>query len=107
MTLDEGRRRLKISGADGIMFGRAIFGNPWLFKDRENKPTTQEKLKVLLEHVELFEGICRDAKDFNIMKKHFKAYVSGFDGAADLRAKLMEAKNSKEVREILNKLVAL
>src|SRR3989338_1311462 len=112
MTLEEGRRKAKETGADGIMFGRAMFGNPFLFRTRprnKNAPTeaserpitTQEKLKLLLEHVELFEEIWGDAKDFNIMKKHFKAYVSGFDGASGLRAKLMEAKNAEGVKKIL------
>lgn len=101
MSLEEGRSRVKETGADGVMFGRAIFGRPWLFADRKDEPTIQEKLKVLVEHVELFQEIWGDAKDFNIMKKHFKAYVSGFDGASDLRAKLMETKNVSEVGEIL------
>ena len=35
------------------------------------------------------------------MKKHFKAYVSGFDGAKELRAKLMETNDSMEVEEII------
>ena len=37
------------------------------------------------------------------MKKHYKAYVNGFDGAVALRAKLMEAKDAKEVEKIVNK----
>ena len=36
-------------------------------------------------------------KSFAIMKKHFKAYVNGFDGAKELRIKLMETKNAAEV----------
>ena len=37
------------------------------------------------------------------MKKHFKAYVSGFDGAKELRMELMETNNSKEVQVIIEK----
>jgi tRNA-dihydrouridine synthase len=36
------------------------------------------------------------------MKKHFKAYVNGFDGAKELRIKLMETENSKQVEKIIN-----
>jgi tRNA-dihydrouridine synthase len=36
------------------------------------------------------------------MKKHYKAYVSGFDGAKELRVKLMEADNAKEVEMLIN-----
>jgi tRNA-dihydrouridine synthase len=35
------------------------------------------------------------------MKKHYKAYVNGFDGAKELRVKLMETKNAKEVEAII------
>jgi tRNA-dihydrouridine synthase len=37
------------------------------------------------------------------MKKHYKAYVSGFDYAKELRMKLMEAKDSKEVGNIIKR----
>ena len=36
------------------------------------------------------------------MKKHFKAYVTGFAGAKELRAKLMETKNAAEVEKIIS-----
>jgi tRNA-dihydrouridine synthase len=35
------------------------------------------------------------------MKKHFKAYVNGFDGAKELRVKLMETNNAKIVEKII------
>ena len=36
------------------------------------------------------------------MKKHFKAYVNGFEGAKELRMKLMETENAKQVEKIVN-----
>jgi len=36
------------------------------------------------------------------MKKHYKAYVNGFDGAKELRVKLMEAENYKEIKGIVD-----
>ncbi len=41
-------------------------------------------------------------KNFAIMKKHFKAYVNGFDGAKELRMKLMDTNNASEVENIVN-----
>ena len=41
-----------------------------------------------------------DIKNFDVMKKHYKAYVNGFDGAKELRIKLMATKNSEEVEKI-------
>jgi hypothetical protein len=41
-------------------------------------------------------------KNFAIMKKHYKAYVNCFDGAKELRIKLMEAENASEIENIVN-----
>ena len=100
MTLEEAREKTLATGCDGVMFGRAIFGNPWLFREGYN-PSLKEKLTVLIEHADLYEEILGGAKSFAIMKKHFKAYVNGFDGAVELRAKLMETENSSAVHQII------
>ena len=41
-------------------------------------------------------------KSFAVMKKHFKAYVNGFDGAKELRVKLMEANSATDLERILS-----
>lgn len=102
LDLADAERRIKETGCDGIMLGRAIFGNPWLFSDRKNVPI-KEKLEVLIEHTKLFEELLGDIKNFAIMKKHFKAYVNGWDGSKELRMKLMEANNAGEVEKIIKK----
>jgi len=106
-SLTHAKKMAKDTGCDGVMIGRAIFGNPFLFNKKnlsskkEVGVTTKEKLSILLEHTKLFEKLLGDKRSFSIMKKHFKAYVSGFDGAKELRQKLMEAQNSKDVRKII------
>jgi tRNA-dihydrouridine synthase len=81
--------------------------------------TPEERLQILLEHTKLFEKtFCsqpvgqisgrhgesghKRLKNFAVMKKHFKAYVSGWDGAKELRAKLMGTESYKEVKEIID-----
>ena len=64
-------------------------------------PGVQEKLKIMLEHTKLFEKLLGEHKNFAIMKKHYKAYVNGFDGAKELRVKLMEANSALEVERIV------
>ncbi|MFA5773125.1 MAG: tRNA-dihydrouridine synthase [Candidatus Paceibacterota bacterium] len=98
--IKDGIKKAKETGCDGIMLGRAIFGNPWLFSGKI--PTTKEKLKVMVEHTKLFEKILGKHKNFAVMKKHFKAYVNGFDGAKELRVELMETKTTKEVENVVN-----
>ena len=98
--------KVKETGADGIMLGRAIFGNPWLFSRQHpmltrKAPELADRLRVMVEHTELFETLLGKEKNFAIMKKHFKAYVEGFDGAKELRMRLMETDNAAEVAAIV------
>lgn len=100
LSLEDARAKAEATGADGVMLGRAIFGNPWLFhpeKDLANV-TLQERFSVMLEHTRLFEELLPH-KNFAIMKKHYKAYVNGFDGAKELRNELMECANSEEMAQ--------
>jgi tRNA-dihydrouridine synthase len=104
----EAIERVKETGADGVMVGRGIFGNPWWFNrelEREDIPLP-ERLHVMVEHTKLFEYLLGSAKNFALMKKHFKAYVNGWEGAAALRTELMTAANAAEVEQIVNSYLA-
>ncbi len=122
LTLEMAHQKVEETGADGVMIGKGIFGNPWLFKNLQDSKknqsvghfdiskygdecsyvaSTEERLRVLVEHSKLFEELLPH-KNFAVMKKHFKAYVSGFDGAAELRGKLMETENSRDVASIVS-----
>lgn len=98
LSIADAEQKVADTGADGVMLGRAIFGNPWLFhpeKDLSNV-SIEERLRVLVEHTKLFEELL-SFKNFAIMKKHYKAYVNTFPGAAELRAELMEKNTSEEI----------
>jgi len=99
--INHGRELAKETGCDGIMIGRGVFGNPWIFSQREKIPTTKQKLKVMLEHTKLFEKLLGKTRNFYVMKKHYKAYVNGFNGAKELRVKLMETNSYKEAEIIV------
>jgi len=121
-NVSEAEEKVKLYGCDGVMLGRAVFGTPWLFsvagsdlfvsrsdlgdsKRSDLESAKSQKLNILIEHTKLFEQLLGDVKNFSIMKKHFKAYVVGFDGAAELREKLMSAENSKGVENLIKQFV--
>lgn len=112
-NLKEAEQRVKETGADGVMIGRGIFGNPWLFNkevDRDDLDL-EERFQVMLEHTFLYELLFKNGslrgsgfiKNFHIMRKHFKAYVSGFDNAREFRMKLMKTESAQEVVGIVKK----
>lgn len=88
--------------AEGIMIGRGVFGRPWCFDwDRSIEPDLIEKLEIMLEHTKLYMAKLGTIKSFAIMKKHYKAYVNGFDGAKELRMSLMDCKDENEVEAVV------
>lgn len=102
--LKEAREKALKYGCDGVMIGRGIFGNPWFFANLAFENTYEEKLRALVEHTQIFEKELSGPKhkSFAVMKKHFKAYVNGFEGAQELRVKLMETENATQIEKVAN-----
>ena len=100
VSVADAKERAIAQGFDGAMLGRAVFGNPWLFA-QEGKPerTKEERIRALCTLAAYFEEL-RPQKHFAILKKHFKAFISGWDGAGELRARLMAINTYDEFREI-------
>lgn len=87
---------------DGVMVGRGIFHNPWLFNSTQPELTVENKLAQLLRHTQIFEKNWSGKKNFNILKRFYKIYTNDFYGAAKLRAELMETKSFDEVYQIVS-----
>jgi tRNA-dihydrouridine synthase len=101
MNREEANQKTAETGCDGVMIGRGIFGNPWLFGDTAREDVSvEDRLKVMLRHTEIFEQEL-PFKNFAIMKKHYKSYTEGIEGAKELRIELMEAKNAREVKDVI------
>jgi nifR3 family TIM-barrel protein len=94
----DAQEKCKETGADGAMLGRAVFGNPCLFS--AHYPDSKEKIKVLIEHIKLFNEKFEGIKNFSIMKKHFKEYLKD-PSLRDLKFKLMRTETAKEAEDML------
>lgn len=99
--------RIVDSGVDGFMIGRGVFENPFVFIDGVG--SKEKNLQLLRHHLQFWEQYWRNPvgepkpykKDYSIMKKFFKMYVKGWEGAAELRAKLMETTEVEEALGLL------
>lgn len=107
---------------DGVMIGRGIFQNPWVFDFNSPVKVKSDYVNLLLKHLELFDKTWGEnkpsttfkvghknndrnavvlGKNFAVMKKFFKMYINNFPHASELRVKLMECKDYKEAKTIL------
>lgn len=107
------QEKIAISGVDGVLVGRATFGNPWLLdqlvawrngEDIPTEPTLEQRIKVAVEHCEVYEATYPE-EYFLPMRKHLAWYIKGFPNASEYRVKLMQTESAAEVKSILEPLL--
>ena len=104
MSWDDAREKVKKYNVDGVMIGRGIFHNLFVFdKTHSPHPVGIDKLPLLLRHLDLYDKTWGTTKHYPILKKFFKIYASGFDDAGAFREKLMETKSVEEVQTLVKK----
>ena len=81
----DAQERIIKYGVDGVMVGTGIFKNPWLFNTSEQEITQEMRFNLLKKHIALYDKTWDNKKNFNILKRYFKIYITGFEGAADWR----------------------
>jgi len=92
--------------ADGILIGRASFGNPFIFlpqAEREKIATPAKFFDLAIDHAQTFEShnLKRGRNKFFSMRKHLAWYIKGIPGAAQLRSQLVRSNSASEVKAIL------
>lgn len=115
-TFAEAEEKARQFRLDGVMIGRGAFGDPAFFTGRKLVP--EKRLTALRDHIELFARLYLPGqtnqdlfgghtKNFAVMKKHFKAYVSGWPKATALRRALMaEGTDPAKALDILKNEIA-
>lgn len=91
-------------GLDGIMIGRGVFADPFCFATDSawESYTKEQRLSLLRKHVELFASTWTDGeRNFETLKKFAKVYVSGFDGAKELREQVMATHSTDDLLALI------
>jgi tRNA-dihydrouridine synthase len=90
---------------DGIMIGRGIFQDPYVFATQSSWPekSKSEKLALYKQHVELFAATWQNhERKIYSLNKFCKIYVNEFAGAKELRDQLMHAGSTTELLRLLD-----
>lgn len=110
-------RRVRDTGVDGVLVGRAVLGSPWFFREKEEArlvlqqdvseeglepwvPRLDYRFEVLLDHARRFETICGQGQ-FRRMRKHLGWYCKGFPHAASLRADMFRVSSVADLEQVL------
>lgn len=101
-SINEADEKASKYGVNGVMIGRGIFKNPWLFSPiNEFDIDSNVRIQTLLYHVKLYCSTWHKTKNFAILKRFFKIYISGFKGASELRHNLMQTNSENEVIKVI------
>ncbi len=118
-SLDEVVVRVRETGVDGVLVGRAVLGAPWFFRSKEQarrlafKPngtkmescigetiSMDQRFAVMLDHARQFQALCGSGQ-FHRMRKHLGWYCKAFPHAAALRARLFRVSSVDELETVI------
>jgi tRNA-dihydrouridine synthase B len=107
-TGSDALRALEISKADGILIGRGVLGNPWIFEEikaalvgkQYTAPTLEERIETVRKHSEL-QIAHYGEKGLILLRKHLPYYFKGDHGTKELRSALVRITTKRDLENAL------
>jgi len=110
-NVEDAKKALELSGADGVMIGRACYGKPWLInqishqlagRDDFTIPNIIEQKLIVLNHFDEMIGHYGEQVAIPLARKHIGWYSSGLRNGAEFRAKVNTMKEAIEIKDHIN-----
>lgn len=98
------------TGCDGVMIARGALGNPWIFRDAialwkgdtmPPEPTKEERVNMLLRHIDLVADDKGDRIAVREMRKHVGWYVKGMHGASAIKREINQIDDIEKMRQAI------
>ena len=118
-SLDDAVLRIRETGVDGVLVGRAVLGAPWFFRSKEQARALacgesgpggelcggetivlDQRFAVLLDHARQFQALY-GRHQFHRMRKHLGWYCKAFPHAAALRARMFRVSSAEELEAVI------
>ena len=100
-------------GVDGLMIGRATYGNPWIFEQIRkyldmgeivSEPDVVERIRIARIHFERSMEWKNEYTAVIEIRKHWTNYFKGLSHFKPFKMRLMEVKTADEVRQLLDEI---
>lgn len=110
---ESAQKMLNETGCDFLMVGRGALGHPWVFSEINSffkktdfqAPDINERMRVMIRHIEL---ICRykgEAVGMREARKHAAWYIKGIRGAAKFRQQVGGLSNTDELNRLAQEVI--
>ncbi|HET8991962.1 MAG TPA: tRNA-dihydrouridine synthase [Candidatus Saccharimonadales bacterium] len=100
LSRNQGQELAEQYDLDGIMIGRGVFHDPYIFSPESPWPglNKQQKIGLYTKHVQLFIKTWQNnERPIYTLNKFCKIYINGFDGAKEMREELMSSKSAEQL----------
>lgn len=100
---------MRRSGADGVLIGRGMLGNPWFAKDvqdylitqsSDNEYTTDERINAIRDHARM-QVLHYGERGLIKLRKHLPWYFKGFHGWKEIRSALVRISTLQDLEDVL------
>ena len=110
VSLEDARKALELSGADGVMVGRGTYGRPWFISQvaqylrtgaAPSDPPISAQFETVLGHYEdmlVHYGVSTGSR---IARKHVAWYSKGLPGSAEFRNAVNSTEDPDQVRAMI------
>lgn len=104
---------IKETGCDGVMIGRAVRGNPWLFQELNHyfetgeklpRPSVEEVREMILRHARMQTDLKGEFTGIREMRKHVAWYTAGMRHSAALRRETNLVSSYEELEKLLGRM---
>lgn len=110
-TAKQGLERMQQSHVDGILIGRGVLGNPWIFAEMEaliegrayTAPTKKEIYDTILRHYHMVLEDKGERVGLLQMRKHAAWYLKGLEGNGKVRSAINVSLDMEEIQDILQR----
>jgi tRNA-dihydrouridine synthase B len=109
-SAEDAIRMLRLTGCDGVMLGRAAFGDPWVFRrarallergEALPPPTAAERLEAGVRHLGMMVATVGEEHAAREMRKHVAWYIKGLPHSARVREQVNRARTASELAGLL------
>jgi tRNA-dihydrouridine synthase B len=110
VELEDARRALEESGADGVMIGRGCYGRPWFPRqvihylrtgERLRDPPLAEQLAILLTHYDAMLAHYGSEAGMRVARKHVGWYSKGLPDSGEFRAAINHIADPRQAIEAI------
>lgn len=107
LSYAQAKERIKTSGVDGVLIGRAAIGNPWIFAGIDKSTVSFPEIRsMIFRHLSLMTDFYGEQMGLVLFRKHVSKYLRNYFGVSELRHKLVTTNDINEFHDLLNQFEA-